>query len=351
MSLDTRSKNSPLRICHVDSEREFRGGQQALLTLAAGLKALGHEQSLVCPSDSELRQRAEALRLILADSIPSDVDIVHTHSGKAQNTAWWRTLGKPVVRVVTRHVAFAPKGALLHRLKYTYTCDGVIAVSESVRERLIQSGVPEQHIAVIPTGVALPSEYRRTPGERFTVGHLGAFTEEKGQSVAVDAALLAEKHIPGLRMILGGEGPLREAVQILASQSSAIETPGFLDDKAAFFAGLDVFLMPSKSEAWGLAALEAMAHGVPVIASDIGGLREIVKHEETGWLVPANDARALAGALIYAFQRREALDEMGQRARDRAAQFTIEATAQKTEQFYRRLLSSRQASSASDRRT
>ena len=96
--------------------------------------------------------------------------------------------------------------------------------------------------------------------------------------------------------------------------------------------------MPSRSEAWGLAALEAMAHGIPVVASRVGGLPEMIEANESGWLVAPGDAGELAAAIERAAADRETLRAMGMRARERAKRFSLEETAERTEAFYRRLL-------------
>ena len=97
--------------------------------------------------------------------------------------------------------------------------------------------------------------------------------------------------------------------------------------------------MPSRSEAWGLAALEALAHGVPVVASDIQGLAEIVEPERSGWLFPAGDAEALASRLRDLAAKRTGLEMYRAAARERAAGFTVDRMARETEVFYQRLLS------------
>jgi glycosyltransferase involved in cell wall biosynthesis len=265
-----------------------------------------------------------------------DVHILHAHTGRAQTIAFLPSAGLALKRVVTRHVAFEPRHPLVHRLKYTRTCDGIIAVSHAVFETLLRAGIPGDRIEVIPTGVdfpALPIEQQPADAD-FVVGHLGAFTSEKGQDVAVEAARLLTERLPGLRMILAGEGPLRAAL----TSSPRVVLPGHIADTASFFAGLDLFIMPSRSEAWGLAALEAMAFGLPVIASNVGGLPEMIDDNETGWLIPPDDPSALAEAIFRAFLNRERLREMGQLARTRAQRFSVEETARRTEEFYLRLL-------------
>src|SRR5258708_19273839 len=159
-----------LSIVHVDSEHEWRGGQEALLALARGLRERGHAQRIVCPAGSALAERAReekfavdqarALRQILRDC---RADIVHAHSGRAMNTAFLASRGLPVARVVTRHVAFAPRHPWVHRLKYRLTCHGIIAVSDAVREVLVRAGVPASKIEVIHTGVEIPAAPRSAP--------------------------------------------------------------------------------------------------------------------------------------------------------------------------------------------
>ncbi len=315
----------------MDSETTWRGGQQSLLTLARGLRTRGHAQTIVCPEASALAERARAEGFDVVAKCRRVGDIVHAHSGRAHNAVLRATLGAKLKRVVTRHVAFAPSSPLIHRLKYTKTCDGIIAVSDAVRAVLIGSGIPSSHIEVIHTGIELPARVGARPTfGPITVGHMGAFSREKGQETIVAVA----RELPQVRFVLAGEGPLREELQ--GSAPKNVEFPGFVGDAAAFLEQLDAFVMPSRSEAWGLAALEAMAHGVPVIASDIQGLAEIVERGKSGWLVPSGDVEAWTRA-IGALTRAE-LAEFSEAARTRAAQFTVAQMAEQTERFYARLL-------------
>jgi glycosyltransferase involved in cell wall biosynthesis len=327
----------PLSIIHLDTEHSWRGGQEALLTLARGLRARGFRQTIACPPSGALAERA------LADGFPIEklglrtADIVHAHSGRAQNIAFRKTLGSSVKRVVTRHVAFRPTIPWLHRLKYQWTCDGIIAVSGAVRRGLIDSGVPATKIEVIHTGIAIPEFLERDPSRAdFVIGHMGAFTEEKGQDVAIAAAGLLQHSLPRAKVVLAGDGPLLAELRRRAPENVAF--PGFVSDHTAFFAGLDLFIMPSRSDAWGLAALEAMAHGVPVIASDVGGLPEIVEEGNGGWLVPAGDSTTLARAIAVAASHPDRLRAQGIKARERARLFSVDRMVEQTEAFYRRFV-------------
>jgi glycosyltransferase involved in cell wall biosynthesis len=225
-------------------------------------------------------------------------------------------------------------------LKYKWTCDGIIAVSEAVRRGLVASGVPASKIEVIHTGIETP---RPAPRDRpkfgasdgdFVIGHLGAFTKEKGQDVAVAAASLLRESFPRARFLLAGEGPLSGEIRKRAPEN--VHFPGFVADRAAFFAALDLFIMPSRSEAWGLAALEAMSYGVPVIASDVGGLPEIVEPENGGWLIPAGDPTALAETITGVASEPDRLREQGRKASSRARLFSVDQMVEQTEAFYKR---------------
>jgi glycosyltransferase involved in cell wall biosynthesis len=329
-------------LVHVDTELEWRGGQEALLALARGLRERGHTQSIVCPKGSALADRARAEGLEVSSALrnvlhKSRAQILHAHGGRAQNTAFLASRGLAIRRVVTRHVAFAPRHPWVHRIKYQLTCHGIIAVSDAVREVLVRSGVPASKIEVIHTGIEIPTLPETRPHDDFVIGHMGAFTREKGQNVAIAAAVLLRKQLPQARMILAGDGPLLDEAREQA-RNIAVSCPGFLPNRELFYSGLDLFIMPSRSEAWGLAALEAMARGIPVIASNVGGLAEIVRHGDGGWLVPPNDPQALAAAIVEAASDEKRLNAAGQAARRRAAMFSLQHTVERTEAFYRRML-------------
>jgi glycosyltransferase involved in cell wall biosynthesis len=221
----------------------------------------------------------------------------------------------------------------------------VIAVSNAVRRGLLESGVPEDKIETIYTGIdpADPAVRDRSrfglSDDDFVIGHMGAFTAEKGQDVAIGTAALLRSPMPRARMLLAGEGPLLEDLRKKAPEN--VMLPGFVSDRAIFFAALDVFIMPSRSEAWGLAALEAMAHGVPVIASNTGGLPEIVEDGNGGWLVAPGDPSALARAINYAAADGQRLREQSEKAGERARLFSVDRMVEQTEEFYQRLVLSR----------
>jgi L-malate glycosyltransferase len=358
-----------LSILHLDTGRELRGGQWQILTLARGLRNCGHRQVIAAPEGSALQERAgrcgfetfplpaSAARkwrwvLLLRRLIrQSRLQIVHAHDGRGQTLSWLASLRLPVRRVATRRVAFR-SNRWIHRAKYGFTCDAIIAVSEFVRKRLVDCGVPAERIVIIPDGIeiptTLPSGNERKilraecqfEDQDFVIGHLGAFTAEKGQDVAAEAVALLAGTLPRIVLLLAGDGPARRALeqQYAARSAAKVRFLGWVEDLCRFFACLDLFIMPSHNEGLGSSALMAMAYGLPVIASRTGGLTEIVDPERTGWLVEPGAPAELAQAIRHAISIREQLSVMGQVGREKARRFSSDILTAKTEALYYRLL-------------
>jgi glycosyltransferase involved in cell wall biosynthesis len=361
-----------LRIAHIDTGLSLRGGQRQLLMLAQGLRERGHEQVIVCQEGSGLEQRAqrEDLRIF---SLPAHdpghafgillwrqqlktwpPQILHAHDGRGQTLAWLASLGLPVRRVATRRVTFFPSDRWTYRLKYGQTCHAVIAVSENIRELSVQASVPRDRITVIPDGIQIPVELpgaaerlrlrKSWPCENddFVVGMLGASTAEKGQDVALAAMDLLLQKLPQARLALaGGETAISGGKPIPGGYPgrAGILRLGHIEDLASFFPGLDLFIMPSRAEGLGSSALWAMAYGLPVIATRVGGLPEIVVENETGWLVPPGSPQALADAILLASRDRGKLSAFGGNGRKRAGEFSAAIMVSRTEALYHRLVS------------
>jgi glycosyltransferase involved in cell wall biosynthesis/GT2 family glycosyltransferase len=177
-------------------------------------------------------------------------------------------------------------------------CTAVIAVSSAVRGSLIAHGISAYRIAVVPNGVDLSrfeTPVRRSgDGSRFLFA--GRILEQKGLDVLLDA--LAK--IPGATLDVAGEGPLRAALERQAKELGIQDRVHFLgarDDVPELLSATDCFVFPSRWEGFGLSLLEAMAAGVPCIASDLPPVRGIVNDGEDALLVPPGDHEALATAM------------------------------------------------------
>lgn len=367
-----------LRIVHLDTAREFRGGQRQLLLLARGLRERGHEQRIVCPRGSALEAQAKAegfavlpqqshgpgklgsLLEVRRELRRGGFQVAHAHDGHGQTLSALASLGLEVRRVATRRVTFMPQGLgywlRIHRLQYGPGCDAVVAVSKFVRDLLVDCGVAASKIEIIRDGIEIPAERpdatlrarsRRHWGldpEVFVIGHAGAFTEEKGQDLLLQAFVQGGESLAGAHLLLAGDGPLLSSVRIvdlLRQSQGRAHLLGWLEDLTPFFAAIDLYVMPSRAEGLGSSVLLAMAHGLPVVASQVGGLPELVEEGRTGWLVPPASPSALAKALTAATSDREGLGCLGAAGRERAREFSDATMVNRTEALYRRLTSAR----------
>jgi glycosyltransferase involved in cell wall biosynthesis len=259
-------------------------------------------------------------------------DIVHVHDSAAQIPALWaagrwtagrRSRRKPRV-VVTRRTDF-PLRSARRPISYELLSDRVICVSSAVRQRLIEVEVPAERLAVIPDFVDCrhfdPAATQHRAGDAPTIVAIGRLSREKGHAVLLRAMLAVARSCPGARLVLAGQGEQRSALEAQAAAagiSPIVEFLGFVPDVRPVLAAADVFAMPSLSEGLGVAALEAMAMAKPVVATNVGGLPESVAGGETGLIVPAGDADALAEALVALLSDRERARVMGEAGRQRA---------------------------------
>lgn len=225
------------------------------------------------------------------------------------------------LRVANRRDVNPGRSALeLVLQRAAYACAHlVVANARAAAERLRRERVPARKIALIPNGLDLSAAERT--GRRAALRRVivvANLRPEKGHDVLVDAAPAVLREFPDARFELVGGGAERDALAARAEArgvGGAFVFAGHADNVAERLAAADLFVLPSRSEAFPNALLEAMAGGLPAVASAVGGVLELVEHERTGLLVPPSDAAALAAALTRLMRRPEEAARMGEAAR------------------------------------
>lgn len=292
-----------MRLLHIDSGREMRGGQWQALRLVQGLAAAGHEVTLLAPASSPLYAKANdlaldvrPLRMLAVGQLARKADVVHAHDARAHTLAALAAPWRPLV--VARRVAFPIRSRWKYRRAARY-----IAVSSFVRNILVAGGVPASLISVVYDGVPLASV--APPGTRIVSPALD--DPLKGRRIVEEAACLAG---------------------VTVDFSSNLERD---------LEGAALFVYITAAEGLGSAALMAMSAEVPVIASRVGGLPEVIEHGENGVLVE-NSPQAIAAAI------QRMLDDPARARRLAAAgrstverRFTVEAMVRGTIDVYRKL--------------
>jgi len=235
--------------------------------------------------------------------------------------------------------------------------DGIIAVSEGQKRKLESQGIKGETIGVVQNAVAIkpqsgepvpiPKEeiFHRLaiPAQAKLVVSAGRLSPEKGHRYLVEAIAGLKIKQPGAFFLFCGDGPCREALEKQAHELGVLDRTlfsGFRRDLPEIFSVMDLFVLPSLSEGLPNVILEAFASGKPVVASDVGGVSEIVNHEVNGLLVPPQQSDHLAEAIERILSDPLWGKEMGNSGHEKVkAEFTFEAQTEKLEKRYLQVLS------------
>lgn len=369
---------SPLRVLHLLKATGIAGAETHLLSLLPALRGLGIECGVVLIQDPHrepraLRERLEGMNLTV-QTLPirwhidlelparleallrrSPFDILHAHLPHGEVYGELALRAFPSRRfIVSRHNDDRFRRWLPMRRVFALSlrrADRIIAISESIKRFLIDvERTPTGKIQVIPYGLdaeafareAHPGAFRREvgAGENPLIGFIGRMTGQKGVDVLLRAFALVERNHPTVKLILAGDGPDRPALMRLA-KSLGLQRAVFLGwraDAADILADIDLLVVPSRWEGFGLVTLEAMAMGKPVAASKVSALPEIVVPEETGLLLTPGSVEELAQGmgLLLADPKRAA--RMGRAGQERVRkEFPVERMARRTAELYHSL--------------
>jgi L-malate glycosyltransferase len=231
-------------------------------------------------------------------------------------------LARVPIRIGARREIAPPDKSRAHltaqRLAYR-AAHRVVANSTAGADRLRKEGVPAEKVVVISNGIDL-TEFTvpAVPRRRRVVATVANLRQEKGHDVLLRAAALVRRRVPDARFRIIGDGPQREPLQQLASRlavADCVEFLGHREDVPSLLATSDVSAFPSRTEAFPNGLIEAMASGLPVVASGVGGMLELIEHGRNGLLVPPDDEHALASSLVELMQNDGFANELGLAAR------------------------------------
>ena len=346
----------------IDTERVWRGGQDQLLALLKGLRQRGHQVHLVCHPETLLRKRAaengiSVHSLVIRSEIgffaflslirilrKVGPDVLAFNTPKAIFVGTLASKFTSVrAKIIFRRVNFPLHKTFFSRLKYTWGIDCVIAISESIHLQLQMCGIPGSMIRTVYEGMDLslypkPAAGKmRQPGKPAVIGTVAHLSREKGLNYLIEAAAL----IPGvrekMRFVIVGDGKCLQELKDLAVSKGLQDIfhfAGFHSNTHSFMNSFDLFALPSLSEGLSSAILEAMAAGLPIVATKVGGIPELVKHGENGLLVAPANPELLAQAIERMVKNPEESERMGRRGRKRMeVQFTLDRKILETERL------------------
>ena len=355
-------------VLHIDSAKTWRGGQQQVLYLAQ--KLTDYDNIIACPPQSPLAERAKviglkvlpvkmygewdllAVRKLKKIIRKNSIKIIHLHSPHAHALGLLAAKSAGNCKVIlSRRVDFPIKKNILSRLKYS-NVDRITAISERVKRVLVADGLSEEKIDVVYSGVDI-DRFQNVEANyliselalnkhKLRIGNIAALAWHKDHKTLIKAARIVVDEFPQLIFLIAGEGPLRREIEISIKKfnlEEKVKLFGFRQDIPEILSILHLFVLSSSWEGLGTSLLDAFASRVPVVATNVGGIPEIVKDGVNGVLVPPGNPEALAGAISSLLKNRDLARRMAEEGfRLVKEKFSIGKMVEETKKIYDRLV-------------
>lgn len=358
----------PVRVAHLMHGFGMGGLEQLVLELATLGRAQGVEPLIIGLGPPGLMRDAASARGIptvevrekgmgrvalgkIREALDTfDADVVHAHdAGPWLNAVAVRALRPRMQVVATFHQMDMPEGRKRHAVRFAATFTGaIVACGTEVREKIGTWAPPHAKLFTIGNGVRLPqpatarqrSDARAQlgiPESATAVGYLGRMAEIKGPDHLLAAFLARFARRADVHLALVGGGPMLEQLTAMAKGHANVHLPGTIIGASALLPAFDIYAQTSLSEGRSLAMLEAMAAGLPTVAHDLPGVREIHPDDSTALLAPLHDAPALQQALATLVGEPARRVAMGRAARAASSRYSIERTLEAYVDLYRSL--------------
>jgi len=343
--------NGPLT--HLNLARGFRGGERQTELLIRGLASLGWTQRLVARRGEALAARCRDIPGLQIHEAGGGVagaflalrgaGLVHSHEGRGVQAAWLSRLIHGIPYVITRRVQKGPRASGLNRRMYR-SAAALVAISEAIRSTLarLDARLP---VTVIPSASsALPvklgdvERLRASFGGDFVVGHVGALDDShKGQLQIITLARRWQASHPQVRFVLVGAGRDEASLRQAAAGLDNVLFTGEVANVGDYLAAFDLFLYPSRHEGLGSILLDALEAGLPVVATAVGGIPEIIRDGENGVLVKPDVPAALEAAVAALHADGGLRARVARANRLRAQEFSAATMTGRYERLYREL--------------
>ncbi|MCX8083726.1 MAG: glycosyltransferase [Calditerrivibrio sp.] len=332
-----------MRVLHIEVGRNLYGGAKQVVYLLEGLKRMGVENILLTPKGSAISREAKDFSNIVEISFLGDLDltfpirllsvirdrrpdIVHVHSRKGVDF-WGGFVSKlkGVPAICTRRVD-NPENPIWAMLKYNFY-NKIVTISDGIRRVLLDEKIPPQKIITIRS-VLYPEPFRRPAtkeeflkefglkGSSKVIGIIAQLIERKGHRYILEILPKLVKENPDIRVVIFGKGKLESKLRAILKEKKLEEYcifAGFRDDLHKWLYHLDLVVHPADMEGLGVSLIQASAAGVPIVANRVGGIPEIVKDGENGFLVEKGDVESLFNRIMMVLNDEGLARKMGER--------------------------------------
>ena len=340
-------------IAHVNVSQGYRGGERQTELLIQGLERANLRQILVARKDGLLAKHIKSpgleIRSVSGNRLGTALacrgaDIMHVHEGRSVYGAYLRSLCTGTPYIVTRRVN-NPLGNHWLAHKAYRRAAVVAAVAPQVGDVVHQFDSKIEPLVVHSSASGFKVDEAISKGIRdayrgnLLVGHVGALdNKQKGQEFIIDTARQLEKSNPEIHFMLVGAGNDEKTLKAAAAGLRNLTFVGFVENVGDYLAAFDVFILPSLKEGIGSVLLDAMEQSLPIVASDVGGVPEIVHDGKNGILIQAGRSDQLKAAILRLCAEANLRAEMGRRGKLIAGRFTSSTMCDKYLNLYRSIL-------------
>ena len=360
-----------MNVLHISTPLSWRGGEQQLLYLNEGLRKRGINSFVACPKKSVLFRKLQSQKYPVFPinikyeyaPIPAfniykiikseNIDIINYHDAHSLSmNVILSTLFKiKIRRIYTRRVDFHIRLASpLTHLKYFHNLDKIIAISNGIKKVLLSDGIPDEKIEIIHSGIDLERLSNSTDTaiirefnirkDEIILGNVAALAPHKDQATLLKAFKKVITKIHNCRLFIIGTGVERKNLEQNIKNLNLVGKvclTGFRNDIGAFYKRMDIFVSSSYLEGLGTSTLDAMSCGLPIVATNTGGIPEIVHNNENGILVNPYDDKGLASAIIKLMQNKPLRMEFSKKSLEIVKSFSKEKMIDLTLQLYQQL--------------
>lgn len=340
-------------ITHLNFAKGFRGGERQTLLLIKALSTNGYLQKLFVRKNSELGKRAKEVKnltiieitkpYIFNLSLIKESSLLHAHETKGAQFAFFAHMFYKIPYIITRRVDNPIKNNFFTKQMYLKAFT-TVALSYAIEKEIhkidtaIKTTIIPSSYSALKVNQNAVTQIQQRFNKKILVGNIGELdNSHKGQYYLIEAAKTLEKKYPDLHFIFLGKGKDLQNYLIQAEGMSNITFEGFVNNVGDYIASLDFFVFPSLNEGLGSILLDVIQANIPIIASNIGGIPDIIKDMQTGILVETKNSEKIAEAIELLMQDQTLANKLATNAKKTIENFSITAMSQKYIKLYKEI--------------
>ncbi len=343
-----------MHICHINLAKGFRGGERQTLLLIEGLANKGIKQTLICRKNTPMENKAKIIHQLTTIAIGkpfilhrlkcTDFDLMHAHEGRSCHFTHLNHLISSTPYLITRRIPNKPKQNFITHRTYR-KAKYIITLSQAIKHNLQQYD-DQLSIAVIPSMfsnlsvnhnhvIHLQKKYQG----KTIIGHIGALVNHhKGQQTIIEAAKKLQNSHPHVQFLLLGQGKDELWLKKQAGGLSNIKFVGFIDNVGDYIKLFDLFVFPSWEEGLGSILLDIMQFQVPIIASNVDGIPDIIQPNYNGLLIEPKATEQLTRSIIELLENSAYAHQLALNASKHLNNYSVDNISDRYLTIYQQLL-------------